>query len=74
MKKIGQAITSVLITRDGKIIFKAGDAFEKGKLFIIEDNQVNIIQEALYVGCSRNKKIYAIAYKDCIRTYYGSAV
>ncbi|MHC1686076.1 MAG: hypothetical protein AB6733_24630 [Clostridiaceae bacterium] len=70
-EEAGQAITSVLITDDNKIIFKAGDDYEQGKLFVIEENKINVIEGALYVGCAHNKKVYAVAYKDCIKIYDG---
>ncbi|MBC2582562.1 hypothetical protein [Clostridium sp. DJ247] len=71
IEKVGQAITSVLITSDEKIIFRVGDFWEKGKVFIIENDKQQVIEGALYVGCSYDKKIYAVAYNDYIRTYDG---
>ncbi len=71
IEKVGQAITSVVITSDEKIIFKVGDFWEEGKVFIIENDKPQIIEGALYAGCSSDKKVYAVAYKNCIKTYDG---
>ncbi|MCB2343287.1 hypothetical protein [Clostridium estertheticum] len=71
LQGLAQAITSVLITTDEKIIFKAGDTNEEGKLFIVDNGKTEVIENALYAGCSCDKSIYAIAYEDCIETYLG---
>ena len=68
-EKLKQHIGCVVLTKDGKILFRKGKTEECGELYLIDGENVSKIENAKYAGISWDKEFVAIAYDYGIDEY-----
>lgn len=69
MEKLEQHIGCVVLTRDGKILFRKGRPEEEGLLYLIDADKISIIENARFAGISWDKEYIGIAYDYGIDVY-----
>ena len=69
LEKQEQHIGCVVLTKDGKILFRKGKTEERGELYLIDGENISKIEKAKYAGISWDKEFIAIAYDYGIDEY-----